>query len=306
MTTSRTVLRRHVIPLVAVALLLHGGAATGREATPEIGVVIVAHGAPKPEWNEAAREIGAEVERQLAAQGGRMTATVALLEFARPSVADAVKQFEEAGIRKIVAVPLFIAPSGHSVLDLPCVLGLAYDRPTLEALEEEGVEIVRSDASIILSQPLSAGDILPDIMRQRAQEVSSSPAEEFAVVFAHGDPDFAPHWNELLSRVTNTLKEEGGFACVSGAFIGMGRGEEFTQQALPALEEAARSGKRVVVVALYVAMSGATWVDRGREHLPEGTEIVGTKAGALPHASVAEWVVETAKAAAAARFGSAE
>lgn len=303
--TPRRAFTFTLVGVVALMLVCLPGAGVA-QAAPEIGVLIVAHGAPMPEWNKLPLALGAEVEKQLVAEGGKMTAAIAMLEFAKPSVVDVVKQFEEQGITKIVAIPLFIAPSGHSVYDVPCVLGIAYDRATMDTLAGEGAEIVRSDAAIILTQPLAEGDVLPQVMLERAKEVSRAPAEEAVIVLAHGDPGFSPQWDDLTSRVCEKLETEGGFASVSSALIGMGMGSEFSHSALPVLKEAAEAGNRVIVVGLYVGMSGDGYARRARKQLPKGTEIVGTKSGTLPHALVVEWVIETAKAAAAVRFGDAE
>jgi len=62
------------------------------------------------------------------------------MEFTEPSIASVIKDFEEKGITKVFALPLFIAPSGHSIYDIPTILGLYFDKEMIDELKDEGIK----------------------------------------------------------------------------------------------------------------------------------------------------------------------
>ncbi len=46
------------------------------------------------------------------------------------------------------ALPLFIAPSGHSLYDVPVILGLYYDQEMVNGIKEEGTKITDTKIKI--------------------------------------------------------------------------------------------------------------------------------------------------------------
>ncbi len=85
---------------------------------------------PSKQWNQPVLNMEDSVKSLLQARQvtGFDEVRVALMEFTEPSVATVVKEMENKGITKIYALPLFIAPSGHSVYDIPSILGLYYNK----------------------------------------------------------------------------------------------------------------------------------------------------------------------------------
>src|SRR5574344_1459227 len=83
-------------------------------------LVIIAHGAPSNEWNIPVVNLEVQVKEALAAKGIKdfSYVRVALMEFSEPSVATVVHDCEKRGIKKVFAVPLFIAPSYDSEQDI--------------------------------------------------------------------------------------------------------------------------------------------------------------------------------------------
>ena len=77
------------------------------------GLLIIAHGAPWPIWNQPVLELEAKVITALGSDNPFLTVKVCFMEFARPSVADGVTALEKAGCDCVIAVPLLIAPSSH-------------------------------------------------------------------------------------------------------------------------------------------------------------------------------------------------
>ncbi len=299
MPHPKKAVRESLCVMIVLALFLMAGVPA--QGQPKVGLLIVAHGAPSEKWNKLPREFAAQVQQRLEAGEAQMVAALGMLEFTKPSVADAVAELESKGINQIVVIPLFIAPSTHSVHDLPCVLGTFYDPETMATLREEGAALVRSSSSIIVTPPLAAGEVIPTIMLQRAQALSKNPKREAVVLLAHGDPMFDPQWKSLLDRVASKLQKEGGFGSVHSACIGMGHG--MATHGAEVLKQAAQDGKRVLVLGVYVGLGARGLLAHAKKHLPQGLEVVGSDHGVLPHPAAVDWAVKMAHEAAAARFG---
>jgi len=293
--------RSFLIPALGLALLVAVSVAAIAQDDGRVGVLIIAHGAPMPAWNKLPTDLAATVQERLAQDGSGMVARIAFLEFAKPSIADAIGELEAQGIDHIVAVPLFITQSSHTFLDIPCALGLLYHPETLEALKEEGTQPARPKARVILTTTLCCSGLLPQIMLQRAKAISNKPEEEAVVVLAHGSPRFSWPWRENLRKVTKVLREKGGFASARYVFVGTGEG--MADKGVAALTAAAKRGKRVLVLGLYVGMGADTIVEGWREKVPAGIKIAAADRGVLPHPAIVDWLVGVAKAAVQERFG---
>ncbi len=279
-------------PVVLVLLVLSALAAGAQEAKSPVGVVIAAHGAPSEQWNTLLRQFADEVDRQMHDQELNMTARIGFLEFARPSIAQAVAELRAVGMERIVVVPIFVTASEHTVWDLPCVLGTAYHPETMQVLAEEGAELVPPGTPIIVGPPLCCSGLLPQIMLERARELSENPATESVLVLAHGAPKFAPIWEMHLREVTEALRREGGFAAAAYAFVGVGH--DGGEGGLAALQDVMEKADRVIVLGLYVAMGADAMVNMWADRLPQGVEVAAAETGLLPHPEINAWVIRIA------------
>jgi len=109
--------------LIVILLVL---IATNSFAQEKLGLLIIAHGSPAKQWNQPVLDIENQVKELLRTKNVTDfdEVQIALMEFTEPSIATVVKDMENKGITKIFALPLFIAPSGHSLYDIPTILGL--------------------------------------------------------------------------------------------------------------------------------------------------------------------------------------
>ncbi|WP_026224650.1 sirohydrochlorin chelatase [Methyloversatilis thermotolerans] len=78
-------------------------------------LILFGHGSRDPEWARPLREVAARI----AARPGSPRVELAFLEFLEPGLEPACAALAEAGVRRIVVVPMFIAQSGHVRRDLP-------------------------------------------------------------------------------------------------------------------------------------------------------------------------------------------
>jgi sirohydrochlorin ferrochelatase len=267
------------------------------------GLLIVAHGSPAPAWNQPVLDLEKEVSGIMQSRypGLFSSVKVALMEFAEPSVTTAILKMEKDGTDRIYVLPLFVAPSNHTLYDLPAILGLYSDKDIAEQMKEEGINIVNADIRITIG-PTPDAEVIKAILFNRLQEVSVDPASESIVILAHGSRMFEPAWTSLITEIGAGLCAETGIGYFDHAFIGMGQG--FLSKGVPAIRRAQDKSDRVLVLGLYM-VSGAAgitqrWMARLGHTSKDGLEffagenVVFEERGLLPDRRMAEWIVDKA------------
>src|SRR5574344_1162742 len=266
-------------------------------------LVIIAHGAPSNEWNIPVVNLEVQVKEALAAKGNKdfSYVRVALMEFSEPSVATVVHDCEKRGIKKVFAVPLFIAPSSHSEQDIPNILNLKYSPKTIECLKEEKTKLVDSDIHITLGPTLSYGDILSDILSDKIASLSKNKANENFILVAHGDAEYLPMWKELLKKVSADIQKKTGLGCSGYGFIGMG--QHFYEDVADVLQKAGKDKKTVIVQGVYlssgiknIADYAAKQVSQKKymDRLPKKVNYIYSSESLLPDNRISSWIVDRA------------
>ncbi len=87
-------------------------------------LLIVAHGSPRPEANDAIREVADTVRAR--ARFDRVT--VGYLDCNEPDIATAVDECVAGGATEIVVVPYFLHTGRHVLRDIPEILAAAITR----------------------------------------------------------------------------------------------------------------------------------------------------------------------------------
>lgn len=264
-------------------------------------LVVIAHGSPMESWRKPVLELETSVRNQIKAAKlkGIDYVRVALMEYTEPSVASVVKDCEAQGVDSIFALPLFIAPSGHTEEDLPNILGWKYNPYVREELAEEKTEMVKSKLPIVLGPTFYYSYVLEKVMAQRVKSFSKDAANEAVIFLAHGDEERIGFWKSLLGNVSKYVKENCGVTYVDGELIEMGH--NFGNELMPLLEKAAQAKKRIFVQGIYLTSDVKRMADRHKMQERQadlvkarGVEIVYSNEGILPASSdlVTNWVVE--------------
>jgi sirohydrochlorin cobaltochelatase len=165
--------------------------------------LLVAHGTRDPRGSEEMEVLTGLLRARL----GVPVAHAWLEEFAAPDVADAVGALTDAGVRRIVSLPLLTLGAGHAKTDVPTLVAEA--RHAFPA-----VEIVHGRA-LGLHPALFA-------LAQRRVEAVSPPAgrgREVLVVAASGSSD--PDANGDLAKAARFLAEGTGHRWVEHCFAGV-------------------------------------------------------------------------------------
>jgi hypothetical protein len=228
--------------------VLAGGMASG-----DPGLLIVAHGSSSAAWNEPVLQLEKKIGEKLRPGGAFREVRTAFLEFAEPDVPTRVKELEQAGCDRIVAVPLFIAPSGHSHFDVPAVLGV-YDSPSIrESIAEEGGTVAVPKVPVVLTGTMAEGDCLDAFALEEVRALSKAPKDEGIVFLLHGDGGHSGLIEDMMRRIGTRCCGEAGIGYADWASIAVG--QEYAERGIPAIQSALERKKRVLVIGLYVSTS---------------------------------------------------
>jgi hypothetical protein len=209
---------------------------------------------------------------------------------------------ENSGITNIYAVPLFIAPSSHSMYDVPSILGLYYNKKEADALKEEGTKMVKTNAHITVGPSLDYGNVIEEILLERVKQLSVNFKKEAVVILAHGDEDFLPFWKSLTDRVGKYILGKTGIEYYDKAFMEVG--QSFAVNGVRAISKAADEKERVIVVGVYLSMGVNKIADMSgmvimgqtvnSTSMLKGKNVVYSDKGLLPSPKITEWVVDRA------------
>jgi len=286
--------------LGALAVMI-GVAATQSPALADPGLLLIAHGSRSAEWNKPVLDFGGQVAEEVKKTGRFKAVRTAMLEAAKPDIPTAVAELEAEGCDRIIAVPLFVAPSAHTHFDVPAVLGIYTSPRTSRVLVQEGAQAARPKVAITVTQTMSEGQVLPKYALDQVRKLSKSPKEEALVILAHGDPEHQLLADRLMRQVTTYCCGEAGIGYGDWAFIGMG--QEYLSHGVPAIRTALEHKKRVLVVGLYVASSAAKIHRRvvamqqpGKEFDPfRGKEVIFSDEAIIGHPDSLRWVLDAAQ-----------
>lgn len=259
----------------------------------KLGLLIIAHGAPQKEWNRPVLNLEKDVKQLISKNGENpfCKIKVALMEFNEPSIYTTVKEFEKHSIEKIYALPIFIAPSGHSVFDIPTILGLYKDNKILNQLKEEKIKVVDTNIKISLGPTLNYGNLLKEIMLDRVKELSLNINNESLVILAHGDKNYEKIWSDLCREIGSYICGKTGIKYFNYAFVGVG--QTFTVNGVPKILKANEKYKKTIVQGLYLSM-GVKNMSKRYQGIFKGKNIVFSNKGLLPDKRVSEWIVNRA------------
>lgn len=259
-------------------------------------LVVIAHGSPMPQWRQPVLNLESQLRTALKDVRGIDYIRVAMMEFTEPTIATVVSECEAAGVDSIFAIPLFIAPSGHSENDIPNILGYKFDPEVVAELKEENTRFVHSRLPITMGPTLAFDDFLEQTMTARVRELSQRPDDEAVLLVSHGDRQFIGVWYPKMESICRSIKDQLGIATSDYKFVAMGH--KMVREMLPALQEMSKLKKRIIVQGVYLTSSAKEMADMldiesvTREKLPAGVEVVYSDKSILPDSSaeVCQWI----------------
>ncbi|HZT89159.1 MAG TPA: sirohydrochlorin chelatase [Stellaceae bacterium] len=201
-------------------------------ALTSTAVVVCGHGSRDPEAMGEFELLGAGLRPRFA---GFDFAT-GYLEFARPTIREALDAVAARGARRILAVPAMLFAASHVKNDLPWeVNSFAAENPGIDIRFGRDLGL---DAKLLAA---AAGRI--------AEAAPDRREETLLVVVGRGTND--PDANSNIAKIARMLWEGMGFGWAEAAFSGVAH-----PRVDAALERAARMGFRRVVVFPYFLFTG--------------------------------------------------
>ena len=201
----------------------------------QIGILICGHGSR----NKLAITEFQELTRLIQKKFPSILVEFGFLEFAKPSLTDALDKLRNSSIKKVIAIPAMLFAAGHVKNDIPSLL-MNYAKKT--------------DIEIIYGRELGINNLMISAACERVKEVfkknnSLIPEESLLVVVGRGSSD--PDANSNVSKITRMVVEGVGLCWGETVFSGV-----TFPLVEPGLRNVVRLGYKNIIIFPYFLFSG--------------------------------------------------
>ena len=201
----------------------------------QVGILICGHGSR----NKLAIQEFQELTKLIQQRYPNIIVEYGFLEFAKPSLTDALDKLRDNSIKKVIAIPAMLFAAGHVKNDIPSLL-MSYSSKT--------------NMEIIYGRELGINNLMISAACERVKDVfeennSLKPDESLLVVVGRGSSD--PDANSNVSKITRMIVEG----------IGLGWGETVFSGVTfplvePGLKNVVRLGYKNIIIFPYFLFSG--------------------------------------------------
>ena len=133
----------------------------------DTGILLIGHGSNLPYNNEVIKTIA---EKYIENSGDYPIET-GFMQLSKPSIPEAFNKLKEKDVKKVIALPIFLAHGIHTKLDIPTALGL--NPQPIENYPVSNIstsDVVEFDGEIIYLEPLGADDKIVEIIQNRVNK----------------------------------------------------------------------------------------------------------------------------------------
>ena len=201
----------------------------------QVGILVCGHGSRNKLAIKEFQELTILIQKRYPT----LLVEYGFLEFAKPSLTDALDKLKNNSIKKVIAIPAMLFAAGHVKNDIPSLL-MNYSNKT--------------DMEIIYGRELGINNLMISAACERVQDVFKrnnylKPEESLLVVVGRGSSD--PDANSNVSKITRMIVEG----------IGLGWGETvFSGVTFPLVESGLRNAVRLdyknIIIFPYFLFSG--------------------------------------------------
>jgi sirohydrochlorin cobalto/nickelchelatase len=124
----------------------------------DIGILVLGHGSTLPYNRDLVELMASMISR---AHPGPVR--TAYLNMNQPDIPQGLQNFAGTGVKKIIALPLFLAHGVHTTQDIPKELGINGEGKAILKLDGADVEV-------FCAQPLGADECIANLAYRRAGE----------------------------------------------------------------------------------------------------------------------------------------
>ena len=172
---------KRIIPLFVfigvVILWCFNAACTSKAQQQSMGVVVISHGAPIPQWNET-------VMRMISMVKSPYPVEPAFLDFDKErTLAKAAKRLEDKGVNEILIVHLSTSSYSSHHEEVRYLAGLRKDLGVYAEIAEQPLQ---GTARYAVSPCMDDHPLIVEIVKDFARELSQAPAQESLMLVGHG------------------------------------------------------------------------------------------------------------------------
>lgn len=236
------------------------------------GVLVISHGSSNASWVSQVDECIKQVKLTV-------PVVASFLEMVDGrTIADGIKQLEELGVSKIVAVPLFVSSGSTHIEEIRYLLGLT-DNPRIAMREEP----IAHQAEIQFVEPMNDHPLVMDILEEKANAL---PADRILLV-GHGSdlPRFQAKWEQVAGAIAEKLQARVPASSVSYAFT-------LPDNLKSRLIEESQQGS---VFLLPLFLSEGYFTKKKIPSRVEGLSYLYEGKTYLPHPNITRWIEAVAK-----------
>lgn len=301
------------------ALFAQSNAKVASSASSEVGILLMAHGGSK-DWNEKVQSVAAEVNKEMPTEVGFGMAERATLQ-------DGIDKLIARGVKRIVAVPLFVSSHSSVIESTKYLLGLRADAPkeladfagmdhNMAGMSGHGASAsspaepadakkplplpVKCTVPLEMAPALDHHPLVAGILSDRAAAITKEPARDVLVLVAHGPNEDQENqqWLADMAALAKQIAAHSTYVRIEYVTVRDDADAPVRDQATAEfrkrVQDANDAGYHAIVVPLLLSYGG---IENGIRQRLDGVEHTFSRQGLLPDARIAQWVLESAKEA---------
>jgi hypothetical protein len=279
---------KRIIPLfffIAIVILWCLNAACTSKAQQEsMGVVVVTHGAPIPQWNETIISTVNTVKSPYPVEP-------AFLDFAgEKTLENAAKRLEDRGVNEILFV--HVSPSSYSSHHEE-VRYLAGLRKDLGFYTEEAGPPLKSKARFAVSPCMDDHPLAVEIVKDFARELSKDPTHESLMLVGHGPVEELENimWVRQLEKIGSAVRKTLPFKEVACMTLRSDAADLVRDQAHEDVRKTALRLSAQGPVIVVICGVGIKMMQFELQHLFKGIPSVAiSQKGFINHPNTVKWI----------------
>jgi sirohydrochlorin ferrochelatase len=278
-----------VLRFCLAALLAGAGALSAQE---KVGTIVVAHGGGE-EWNRRVQEVVSQVST-----GGPVETTFLMGPGAKHNPFQrAAHKLEQAGVARIVVVPLLISSHSGHYEQVRYLAGATrkLDEEMIHHLHMGGLEPAAVQIPISVTRAIDDSPEVARIIAERARAIVPDPSGRALFLIGHGpnESEELAFWMRNLRVVADQVQALTGFSDVRVGLVQDDAPAAVRTEAVKRVRELIElqnksTGSDVAVVPVLISKGVVT--DQTLPKDLEALAVVYKAEPLLPHAGLARWI----------------
>jgi hypothetical protein len=249
-----------------------------------MGVIVISHGAPIPQWNETVMRVIRTVKSPYPVEP-------AFLDFDEERTLEkAAKRLEDKGVREILIVHL--SPSSYSSHHEE-VRYLAGLRKDLGVYAEEAGKPLRGSAKFAVAPCMDDHPLTIEIVKDYARELSKDPARESLMLVGHGPVEELENimWVRQLENIGSEVQKTLPFREVACMTLRSDAADLVREQAHEDVRKTALRLSAQGPVVVVICGVGIKMLQFEMQHLLRGVPgVTINQKGFIQHPDTVKWI----------------